>query len=491
MLKRIVAAVAVVMVPGVLHAQGGNQAVIEVQPGRYSDIQPTCQAFQGGHFRAKSGATYLKSALESPENRERLLNDAKRVLVQAITSDNQASSPMAWYWLGRVYLYQGDVVGADSALDRAQSLAPNCAEDLRKARLPTYGALLRPANAMMEAGKNDSAMIVLSQAAQFFPESPYAFQNLGILYFNKKQFDSAAANFSKAVELSEARMATDTTVAQVWNQAIFNLAAAYQASGKNEPAIEALRKYLERNPNDADAKRALAGAYRAVGNADSAQVIENQLLASGQSAGTGARNAEIDAFNAGLKAYQENNFKEAERILHQVLSDNPYFYNAVFTLAQTYLQLYNSDSTSPARTRNVAADSLIAVGERLMSIAPLNENSIILVARGYQIKRNPDQTLKYINLQRALPVNIEIAEFQVTGEAATINGTATGRAARDPQEKAIPPAPLTLVVEFLDNQGTVLASQEVSINALKEGETQTFTATAQAPGIAAWRYRKK
>jgi hypothetical protein len=88
-------------------------------------------------------------------------------------------------------------------------------------------------------------------------------------------------------------------------------------------------------------------------------------------------------------------------------------------------------------------------------------------------------------------VNLEIERMVVTADGATLSGKLTGREARDERSKLIAPRPLTITVEFLTPSGTVLASQDVQIAALKTGETAAFQATAKAPGIKAWRYRVK
>jgi hypothetical protein len=70
-------------------------------------------------------------------------------------------------------------------------------------------------------------------------------------------------------------------------------------------------------------------------------------------------------------------------------------------------------------------------------------------------------------------------------------GTATGREAQTPTGKPIPPAPVTLAVEFLDAKGAVVGSQDVAVPALEAGKAQEIKATAQGAGIAAWRYKRK
>ncbi len=474
MLKRLVVLAVLSAIPGTAKAQDGNAAVIAAQPSTYTP--PTCEEFRGGHFKVKSGATYVQSALQSATNRQRLLADADRVLTEAITTDNQASSPAAWYWLGRVYLYRGDVAGADSSLARAQQLAPACAEDVRKVRLPTYSALIRPAADLMQAGNPDSALVFLKQAASFSPDNPYAYQNMGIIYFNKKELDNAATAFEKAVAASEERAATDTAYASIRGQSTFNLAAVYQNAGRHKEAVDALRRYLTWNPNDNDAKRALANSFRALQMVDSAQAIESQLLSSAASGGS-TQGGDVDVFDLGVKAFNDKNFEEAARAFHQSLQENPNYRDALFNLANTYIQMDN-------------ADSLIEVGERLVALDPMNENNLRLLARGYQIRKNQEQTLKYVVLISELPVNVQVATFQPAGTSATLAGTATGRAAKDISDKTIPPKAFSLAFEFLDGNGTVVMTQELPVKALANGEKQDISITAQGQGIVAWRYKK-
>lgn len=486
MLKRWIPALAVlVLAPGVLAAQGGNAAVIAAQPTNYELLQPTCDALKGGHFKVRSGATYIKSALESSTNRPRLLGDARRVLLEAITNDNQASSPVAWYWLGRVYLYNGDVVGADSALDRVQQLAPNCAEDQRKARIDTYAALIRPAAALQQEGKMDSALVLLQQAAAFYPESPYAYQNLGIIYFNRKQLDSAATNFEKAVAAAETRAATDTAVANLRNQTLFNLGVVYLNAGRHSEAIQTLRRYLTLVPNDTDAKRALANSFRAANMPDSARVIESELLTSG-----GGKAAGVDPFDIGVKAFEDRNYADAARAFHQAMDGNPNHRDALFNLVNTYLAIA-SDSAGAAPVKAAAVDSLIALGERLVALDPMNDDALRLLARGYQIKKNQDKTLRYVVMIDSMPMTVDISSFTAAEASGALKGTATGRTAHDVAGKDLPPAPVTLVFEFLDQAGNPVASQEVAVPALAPAATHEISVTSQTPGIVAWRYRKK
>ena len=65
-----------------------------------------------------------------------------------------------------------------------------------------------------------------------------------------------------------------------------------------------------------------------------------------------------------------------------------------------------------------------------------------------------------------------------------------GASAADAKAKPVTPAAMTLIFEFLDGKGTVVANQEVQIPALKVGASQPIQASAKGAGIVAWRYKK-
>jgi hypothetical protein len=90
-----------------------------------------------------------------------------------------------------------------------------------------------------------------------------------------------------------------------------------------------------------------------------------------------------------------------------------------------------------------------------------------------------------------MPVSVTVSQFAPTPTDASITGTATGREAQTAQGKPVAGTPMTLIFEFLDAKGAVVANQEVQVPALKPGQTQPITAKGQGAGIVAWRYKKK
>ena len=81
---------------------------------------PQCK-IKPSHFKVASGASYLKSAIETdvPENKTRILGQGEKVILEAIQQNGQDKNPAAWYYLGRIYLQQGNLYPADTALTKA------------------------------------------------------------------------------------------------------------------------------------------------------------------------------------------------------------------------------------------------------------------------------------------------------------------------------------------------------------------------------------
>jgi tetratricopeptide (TPR) repeat protein len=107
---------------------------------------------KSGHFKVSSGATYLKTGVEADvsDNAQRALDSGERVLLEAMQQNQQANNPAAWYYLGRIYLQRGDLYGADSALTRAEKLAPGCVNEIDGYRRNGWVALIKGGNGFEE-----------------------------------------------------------------------------------------------------------------------------------------------------------------------------------------------------------------------------------------------------------------------------------------------------------------------------------------------------
>jgi tetratricopeptide (TPR) repeat protein len=454
-----------------------SQRVAKSMPSAYR--APEC-GLKSGHFKVSSGATYLKTGMETDvlENQQRALDNGEKVLLEAMQQNNQGNNPAAWYFLGRIYLQRGDLYGADSALARAEKLAPDCAKEIDSYRQNAWVALIKGGNGFEEQKNLDSALTLYHQAGAIFKKSPIPYYQAAAVLNDQGKADSAAVYYGKAV--AAGANATDTTEKKIRDRSAFNQGALLLNAQKHQEAAAVFERYLQWVPNDVEAKRGLAAAYRGMGQADKAQALEQQVVAAGGTVGgaAGAGAGSADLMNVGVNLYNDKKYAEAADAFAKVAAAEPHNHDALFNLANTYLALKDGAK-------------LLATAQRLSAIEPLSENSLKLVGEGYKQSGNVDEAVKVAERVLALPVDVRVSDFSSSGSGATLVATATGREAQTAAGKPVPPTPIAITVEFLDAKGTVVGSQDVQIPELAPGKTHEIKAAAQGAGIAAWRYQRK
>src|SRR5947199_2150794 len=156
-----------------------------------------CELTQS-NSKINNGIQALRNAVEKPDQRAPKLAQAKKLLTDAIQQDNQGTSPAAWYYLGRYAVAVGDVAGADTALGRAATLAPKCAEDVATYRSELVSKLLNDGLSAWQDGKQDSALALLRVAARLEPGNPKPLATVAALYASRSDDDSAFAYYRLA-----------------------------------------------------------------------------------------------------------------------------------------------------------------------------------------------------------------------------------------------------------------------------------------------------
>jgi tetratricopeptide (TPR) repeat protein len=446
-----------------------NARVVQSLPNRY--VAPKC-GLKAGHFKVSSAGTYLKTGIETenPANQSRALSSGQKVVLEAIEQNDQAKNPAAWYYLGRIYLQQGDLVGADSAFTKAETMLPACKEEISKVRYTGWVPLVNGGIEFVKQQNNDSALALFRQANMIYRDKPAAFLNAGVIFANTGQTDSAITYWEKASEIAERTNAVEDR-----NVATRNLGAMYQKAGRHEDAVRVLEKYVSWVPQDAEVKRALAASYRSTGQNDKAAALEKEVGAPAPAAAAGTGNAA--AMNGAIALYNEKKYGEAAATFEQIVAKEPYNRDALFGLANSYIGLKNGPKLAEAAAR-------------LAEIEPMNDEIVRMLANGQRMAKKEAQANKTAIRVLSMPVTVSVTQFAPTGAGATITGTATGREAQTPQGKPVTPAPLSLTFEFLDAKGAVVANQQVQVPALKPGASQPIQVTAQGAGITAWRYKK-
>jgi len=514
MMRRVsVLTLVAVLAAGPLAAQGGiNLRLAQGQPAKY--VPPLCP-LKTVNSKVDKAVASLRKAYEAktPADKTTLLADAKQNLVAAISQESQAGNGAAWYYLARVSLLQGDPAGADSAFTKAQALAPSCEIDIQQYRQNNWALLGTAGVEMQRKGQTDSALALFRDASLLYRGLPHVYTNMGVLFANSQHDDSAAFYFARALEIAE----KDSTLNEDRNGAALNLAIMDQRLNKNKEAIAVLQKYLKWKPDDTDAQKSLAVAFRNAGMADSAEAMESAMVNRFSKMNLDSLDMQ-DLMSVGVLAFNKNKWADAEGAFAKAAKRNPWSRDARYNLANTYLAMAKmagdtadalrklaKATKSPSDAQKAAiADTakfdaeasaantkLIEQSEKLLELEPMNEDNLRLLAQGQRALKQTDAVYKTAEKLIALPFSVEIISFQIGQQLARFNGEATGRSPQDAAGKPIKAAPVTLVIEFVDASGAVIDTKEVPVPVLTNGQKQTIAAEGKGAGILAWRDRIK
>jgi len=532
----VVAALVVAAVPALV-----------AQQGPWVGPQPPC-SLQPGHFRITSAVLNLKLAAEQPTQRDRMLRQTQDVLVRTIRDDKQDKNPAAWYYLGRYYIEMGDAVGADTAFDRAEALAPQCAADIRGYRATLAEDVLNRGLAAWQGGSPDSAALLLRQAYALDPTRPKALFQLGSLYAGQNQLDSATAVLQEAARVAGtdtayadskrdalhtiARLAFRRSLAdaavQKWQRSRFSrdsllpwvtndsaIVARMQQSSASRRARGARLSAADQQSFSRDSslradslasRRALRDGLRQQASADSvaAQPALEPAIAAYRSL-VGAYPANAEATTALSAAYAQ-----AGRVAEAASAFDGLFARPTALSATEWYDL----------GQRLVQGKLVVAGAKAYTLAlqlnPYHRNALAELANVQLGTKDTAGALAMTQRLVALdPLNK--AAVRLLGQAWDLRGrrdsaqryaalgdnlpvdltvaslvvdsAAATVAGVVSNSGSAPSTPLRITFEFLDVQGTVQGTQTVEIPALQPGGNQEFTARSSGKGIVGWRYR--
>lgn len=475
------------------------QKVMQVQPQRYE--APDC-GISSGHFRVRGAAVYLGTATRNETNRSRLLSDALRTLTEAIQENDQSDNPAAWYYMGRAYLYQGDVIGADTALTRAAALNPPCAAHIDSLRRRSWLAIQELALGQMQDGHLAEAIATYRLALRMYTGEAQPYYVMGSIFEADNQLDSATAYYRRAarfpnapaddrfVPLATRRLASlyaatdqpDSAVVyftQLRDAALAasdidardaaqaGIARAYFEAKRYDEAAAAFRQLERWRPEDENIKRNLAIAFQAGGRADSAQAVMATIT--GRAAPVVDTNSARFLINRGVEHYRAKEFAAAGRDFTRAAQADPANRLALVNLGYVYAE----EKDGP---------KLVATAQRLLAAEPLFELGQRFLVQGYVLQQDGASARAAADRLDALTATVDSIVAQRTGAGLQLSGVVVGR-------KAAPP--MTLVFEFLDGAGAVVSTVEAPVPALAAGSRHRFTVTGAGSGVVDWRYRRK
>ena len=450
-----------------------SDRVAKTMAQQKSMLPPFCKSGTGGTSKINDLISDFKAALSNADAAKRTAAIAKsrEGFAHAIEQQQQGENAAAWIYLGRAYLYEGNVVGADTAFTHAEKVAPDCKDETERSRQAAWTPLVNDGIKFANASNADSATLLFRQANTIYRGSPSAYANLGVIFANKSQNDSAVAYFKEAADIA----ARDTTFRDEQKFATLNLGIVQGRAKKYDESVATLEAYRKMAPDDKQGGIALHAAYCGAKQDAKAQPLEKELSLPPCSVAGGDATSLVEQ---GVAAFNANKFDEAADYFGQAFAKQPYNHDALLNQATAYFKVKNGPK-------------LVASATPLVELEPLNEVAIQLLEQGYRETKQVDKQLALVTRRRALPAKLETKKIAISPTEITVAMTATGREPRDAKDQPIKTGPVNLTFEMLGADGNVVATQDVTVPVLASGASQDVTVTAKANGITGWRYKVK
>lgn len=523
-------------------------AGVTALPGqRWVGPQPPC-SIEPGHFRITSAVLDLKIAAEQPNQRDRMLAQARDVLVRSIRDDKQDANPAAWYYLGRYSVEVGDAAGADTAFDRAETLAPQCKADIAGYRGRLSESILNQGLTIWQGGHPDSAVVLLRLAYAVDPTNPRPLFQLGNLYAGQNMLDSTAAVLGRAARAA----GSDSTFADAKRDALLTVARLAYRTLQGAPAVQtwqhtrysrdSLAPYLAADSTvlarmqQSSASRRARGARLSPADQQSFtrdSTTRGDAVARGRGLReTLQRQAAVDsaaaqtAFEPSLAAYRE------------LVAAYPANVEAATALGGIYSQAGRKAEATAVfdglftHAAELSTADLYDLGQRLLQARlpgpgtraytlalqqnPYHRNALAELASAYLDAKDTANALAIAQRLGAIDprnkmalhvvaqawdlrgrrdsaqayatladtLSVDISMPSLVGDSA--GATLTGVASNQGSAAS---KPFVIQVELLDARGTAVATQAVDVPALQPGGNQQFQVRGAGRGIVGWRYR--
>jgi tetratricopeptide (TPR) repeat protein len=370
------------------------------------------------------------------------------------------------------------VLAADSAFDVVEQAMPQCEVETEQYRRVPYVPLVNQAVNLYNAKQLDSAVALAERSLIIYPKSPVAYNVIANYRQGKEDIPGAVDAFRKMLTA----IGTDTAYADEKKQVMLNIGQllAAQADAAEGPkkaelakqAADAYQAYLKDYPGDAGAQSGLARAQLLAGDSASANKIYSDMLAAPD------KYSDMQLLEAGVNAARASRSKEAGQLFEAGLKKNPYYRDGLFNLAVTYLTTGEVDKMPP-------------VLQRLAEVDPNNPENYRVFVNYYQEKAKAEKTpaakkvlndsvLKYYKLFSEPAAKVTFNLFSHDGAKHTLAGTIENLSA---EAKTY-----TLKVDFLDNTGKSVVTQEATVGPVDSKGSKPFRITVEKEGVTAFKY---
>jgi tetratricopeptide (TPR) repeat protein len=253
--------------------------------------------------------------------------------------------------LGRVEAEMFEYAKADTAFKKAFELDITKAEEIEKIKQKFFRPLMRDGLTALKNNQPDSAEIFFKHVVALCPEKPEGYTNLGIICYDKKDFECAIDNFRKA------------KIRDPENESnIKNLALSFALANQPDSALVIYRELLVLNPGDFHTKNSIATILVNNAEFDEACTIYDSIVTD-----------DVDdlntLYNAGVAYFQDKQYDKSianyERMI-ELAPDDP---DALWNLSMAYFQVNDYKKSIPVLERLTETNSSNAEYWSFLSIA--------------------------------------------------------------------------------------------------------------------------
>jgi len=476
------------------------------------------------HFAVSRAVLYIQNASSAADSakKQQALDGAHRSLIEAL-EQGQVDNPAVWYFLGTYYTLQGDAIGADSSFDKVEAMMPACQADVLQNRQIAWANVANRGIDAMRTNDYAKAKEHFGTANRVWDQDPTASFYLATVFATEDQADSALHYFKVAARIAEG----DTAQTEIHEKSTQNVARIYQVLEQWDSAAVYFKAYVGLRPDDIESQTGLGQAYMASGDTVNAVRIYDALLAQS------ATLEPLDVFRIGVALFRADRPERAAVAFEEGLKKSPHYRNGLFNLTNAYFSL--AQATQKPDSVKHWAGKMLPVAQRLAAIDPLNRQVLRLTAAAHQFVGNEDSTDAVLKRVNDMKYELEVQAAQATSNGYEIHGTImaiqpsavqsiTDSITRDEQTletlKNVPAAqraqaqrrqatvqarvtrlraslerlkgPVNvpaITFEFLNAEGSVVATETVAAQSVEPGGVKSFQLTPAAQGVVAWRYK--
>ena len=390
----------------------------------------------------------------------------------------------------------------DSAWTAIRAVKPECSDSLKLYTNGLWGQIINKAVTFTNGQQLDSAEHYARQSMLFDSKSFYAYNIMSNIALVKDDTAGMIEWFTKTADVTAT--SSDTNAIKVRDNMLLNLGALYTNAAGEEPgpkkdtntreAIATYRRYLGFYPNDLTTKlRIMRLAGTTMDSVSATAFVDTVLSNVG-----GVSDAQLA--DAGNELTKNKLYTPGLRLFEAALKKNPYNRDALYNSAVAYNNIERFDELRPyfqrlkeidpanpgiySLARNIQASRKLAVQTRAnRGVRPRAGQTIMLnPAQQAQIKVFNDSLVYYTTLIQNLNPSVDVRQFTPSADGATF-----GAIVQIPPTK--PAASFEVTVEFLNAQGTPVASQAVRTKQIEAGGFEQISASAKGAGIVGFRYR--